>query len=255
MNNYLVIPDTKSEIDKLISDGDVKLLLPFKFFSVGFNTYFSVSDIKLLDTKVFLYINRLLSSSEIDGLRDVLQTMGDYVEGLVFEDIGLLSVLGESSFIKVLYLSHSMVSLSTVNSYNRYVDSCVISPDVTKEQILYIKDNSTKEVSLYSYGLLNLHYSRRLLNKSYCDNYGIEYENNIEIKNTDYTFITNENDEGTIIYLSDIYSDEGILDKSNIKYSIINLYNIGYDKYKDKNTVVVDGFLNKETIYKVKGDK
>lgn len=249
-NNYLIIPNSYGDAKKLSGN---KLLLPLEFFSVGFNYYFSLSAIKL--DNVYIYINRLLSSNELDKLSELLRINHEKISGIVFEDLGVCEIIKDYSFEKILFSSHILTNSKSINEYLEYVDSCVVSPDISLEEINSILNEAKKPLCLYGYGHLPLSYSRRTLNSNYANIYEIDKKQNLYLKNTDFEFIVNENEYGSVTYDMEVFQGLDENYSKDVKYFIINLFNIDAEDYLNKTIPTTDGFLYKKTIYKLKGAK
>lgn len=245
-NKYLYIIDN---VDLLKELKGSNIAFPLKSFSIGFNNYFNLEDI--IYKNAFLFINRLLSSVELDNLKSLLVSIPKNIKGIFFEDIGVYEVIKDLDIEKIYAGLHLLTNYKSINSYLQYVDSALISPDITLLETNEILKHSNKELCIFGYGHLNLSYSRRLLNKGYSDYFNIEYINNLEISNTDYKFIVNENEDGSVIYDKLVYNALEEDFYNNIKYVLINTYN---DSLNSKD--YTKGFLDRKTIYKlVKGTK
>lgn len=247
MNNLVFIPDTKEDLLKLKSQ---KKLLPLKFFSIGFNTYFDIKEC----SGSYILVNRMLSSKETQNFLKIIKSNKDNILGIFFEDIGLVEVLRDIMIEKILFAPHTTTSLKSINAYLKFFTSVVVSTDLSYEAVNKILKNSDKPLCLYSYGHMQLSYSRRTLLSSYNEEYGYNCKNNMEIKNTEYSFIVNENEYGTVIYDKDVMDSKNY-EFENVYLEIINLYNIGFENY-EKKISTNNGFLDKKLYYKNKsGDK
>lgn len=241
-NKYIYIIDNINTLEELKGK---KIAYPLKSFSVGFNNYFCVE--QMLSEESYIYINGLLSTSDINKLKLTIKNLPSNIKGVFFEDLGVYEVIKNLGIEKIFLGSHILTNSNTVNNYLELFDSCLISPDITFEETNSIIKNSIKPVCIFGYGHLNLSYSKRLLNKGYSDNFKIEYENNLVVKNTDFEFLINENENGTVIYDSKVYDALEFSFENNILYVLINTYN---DALNNRNKTT--GFLNKKTIYKLK---
>ncbi len=248
-NNYLIIPKNNDDVLKLRSSGFETFLYPLDSFSVGFSNYFNIDDI--ITDEIFFYINKLLTSSEVDDLVHFFDLYEKKIAGIVFEDIGLVVACQKFKFKKILFSNHFILNSKSINIYLQYVDSLVISPDLTLTKINNILKESDKKLCIYGYGHLNMSYSRRKLLSNYFDYYELPKNNNVIIKNTEHEFLLNENDAGTVIYNKKIYNGLDKIYSENLLYTIVNLEGISADKFLC-NEFDNDGFLSRETIYKVK---
>ncbi|MFI3260214.1 MAG: U32 family peptidase [bacterium] len=248
MNNYIFIPNDNKDLEKLKG---CKILYPIKFFSVGFNSYFEIDDITTPNS--YLYINRLLTSSDLDQLKILLLNLPSNIVGIIFEDLGIYEITKNINIEKIFSSSHILTSSKSINTYLRYFDSCALSSDITKEEIDNILNKADKEICIHAFGHMPLSYSRRLLNTNYATNYKINFENNLNIENTNFKFIVNENEYGTVIYDKDIFSCLELKFEKEFKYMIINLFEIGAEKFFNNDYETTDSFLSRKTFYKVKG--
>ncbi len=252
-NKYLTIINSLEDIQKLKNIGISKFLYPLKFFSVGFDNCFNIEDIK--EDNSYILVNKIFLSKELDELKKIVSNLPSNIKGIVFDDLGTIEILKDLSIEKILYLNHFCTNYESINELLEYVDSLVISSDITLEEINIILKNSNKNLCIYGYGHLNLSYSKRYLNRNYSNYHKLNYKNKLELQNTDYNFITIENESGTVIYdknkFNGLYEDY----YDNVKYIIINLFNTEIEEFiqdvsKQSN---YKGFLEKETIYKLKG--
>ncbi len=250
-NKFLVIINNLDEINVLKNNGVYNFLYPLKSFSVGFINAFDIEEIK--EENSYVYVNRILTSIDIDNLVNILSNINSNIKGIVFDDIGLIEALKDINITKILYNNHYSTNYKSINIFLESVDSVVVSSDITLNEVNEILKNSNKELCIYGYGHLNLSYSRRLLNTNYSNYFNVPKKNILKIKNTDYEFINVENNYGTVIYENKVFN--GLEEKyaDNIKFVIINLFNTDTLSFLDKSTYT--GFLHKKTIYKLKEEK
>ena len=135
---------------------------------------------------------------------------------------------------------------------------------VTK-QIKEIINNSNKSVVLHLYGYNQVMYSRRLLLSNWSEEFDIPKKNTnvIEDKATHVKFRAIENEYGTVMYSENIFNGSRLLELDNVKYFYVNPMMIDHNDImaylKDLNRELKDGedigFLERETIYKLKEKK
>ena len=70
MNEFYVIPNNKMILD-------YNLILPLESYSIGFDVYYSVSEINNLATthNVSVIINKFLHKSDIDNIMNVIKAL------------------------------------------------------------------------------------------------------------------------------------------------------------------------------------
>jgi len=254
-NNFLIIPSKKS-CEKVANS---HFLFPLKDFCVGFlHTY----EIDSVDSFSYAYINRILDNEGIKKLKEILEKHHQ-MKGIVFEDLGILELIKELKLNveTIFYPTHAACSTKTINTYLEFVDSVVISPDITKEEIDNIIKNASKKVSLYTYGPLPYMYSRRTLLTNYQNHFNLplKKKEHLEENVTKKQFVMIENEYGTVCFDAALYDGRIFLNQENIKYHIINLdweENVNYKDFMisfENQTIpnTFKGFLEQKTIYKL----
>jgi len=255
-NIFLLKINNIEDISKLKELGITKFVYPLKNFCVGIPNTFLVSDI-LEDG--YLFINRILDNDGIDELRKIIDNLPKNIIGIIFDDLGIYELIKNKDIEKILYLSHFNCNSKSVNIYLDLVDTVILSTDITKEEIKNIIDNAKNKVSLFVFGYVGVMYSRRLLIDNYKKFHNIDIGNKIEIENTNNKFIVYENDYGTYFYHNKIFNGYDLLfmdakyyfiNSTFLKIEDIHLFMSGNVLENSDN-----GFLYKETIYKLKGDE
>lgn len=247
--NKLVTVTNKDYISKLKKE-DVTLVYPLRFFSTGYEEYFDISDID-----DFVLINRILTDSDLDKLEVMLKN--SHIKGIIFDDLGMLDVIKDLNITKILLLDHIANNSKSVNYYLEYVDSVVVSSDLSKEEIKLVVKNANKKVVVFAFGLKALMYSRRNLVTNYEKHFKIE-ENNIldaSINNKYFKFI--ESKEGTKVYAYPYYNALELLGLDNVLYFwydpiLLDIDNIIKVLHGDTKSIETSSiFLDKKTVYKV----
>lgn len=255
-NKILITINSIEDINKLKALGVTKYVFPLKEFCVGIPNTFSLSEIK---EDGYLFINRILDNDGIDKLRSILNKLTSNIKGIIFDDLGIYELIKNLDIEKILYLSHFNCNKESINIYLDLVDSVIPSTDITYDELEYIVNNSKKELCLFTFGYVGVMYSRRLLIDNYSKYHHLAKENPIIIDNTNHKFLVYENAYGTYFYHNNIF-DGRILNNLKAKYNFINSVFLDIDTIiKVLNNEDIqntdDGFLNKETIYKLKGDE
>ena len=107
--NKLVTVTNKDFISNL-KKGDVTLVYPLRFFSVGYEEYFDIKDID-----DFVLVNRILNDEELNNLEEIL--VSSDVKGIMFDDLGILDIVKDMNITKILILDHISNNTSSINSY------------------------------------------------------------------------------------------------------------------------------------------
>ena len=89
--NKLVTVTNKEILSKLKKE-DVTKVYPLRFFSVGYNEYFDISEID-----DFCLINRILTDDDLDKLDNILKNSN--IKGILFDDLGVLDIIKNLNII------------------------------------------------------------------------------------------------------------------------------------------------------------
>ena len=260
-NNYLVTVNNLDIIEKLKKVGVTAFLFPLKDYTVGFPNTFEISEIKA--NNAYIFINRILSSEEIDDLRKLLHNLPSNIKGIMFDDLGVLEIIKDINVEKILYLNHFSTNYESINYFLEYVDSLVISTDITKEEIYEILNKANKPLVLHAFGYVPVMYSRRKLLSNFNKHFSLENKNiaNIKDKLVNNKFFVFENEFGTVLF-NHLPSNSLEINHDKILYNYINTAFIkDEDVMKVFNNILKNepiniecdrGFLDRPTIYKLK---
>ena len=247
--NKLVTVTNKEFISNLKKE-DVTLVYPLRFFSVGYEEYFDIKDID-----DFVLVNRILTDEELNNLEEIL--VSSDVKGIMFDDLGILDIVKDMDIIKILILDHISNNTSSINSYLEYVDSVVVSSDLSEEEIRNIVKNVNKMVAIYAFGLKGLMYSRRNLLDNYEMYYKLDKEKVIDSHINNKYFKVIESDYGTKAYAYPYYDGTSLLNLDNVLYFwydpiLLELQDIKNVLNNDLSSIPCSRiFLDKKTVYKV----
>ena len=243
--NKLVTVTNKDFISNLKKE-DVTLVYPLRFFSVGYEEYFDIKDID-----DFVLVNRILNDEELNNFEEIL--VSSDVKGIMFDDLGILDIVKDMNITKILILDHISNNVSSINSYLEYVDSIVVSSDLSEEEIRNIVKNVNKKVVIYTFGLKGLMFSRRNL----LDNYKLDKEKVIDSHINNKFFKVIESDYGTKVYAYPYYDGTSLLDLDNVLYFwydpiLLDINNIRKVLNNDLSNIDCSRiFLDKKIVYKV----
>ena len=252
-NKYLVLAGN----NKLEKVDNTLFLFPLKGYCVGMSHEYAIQEIP---KGSYVYVNRLFDSSLMNSFIELYPSILKCAQGIVFEDLGVLEVLKEkNSHLKtILYATHAVCSLETTLAYLSYVDSVILSPDITLEEIKYI--SSQAKVGAVLFGHLPLMYSRRQLVTNYARHFGVEKTNPFLIKEPIHNkeFLLVENEYGTVLYDNAVYNGYELLD-CPCEYYLLNLEFTQIEHFSEWLKEFEAGqypstssfFLHQETIYRL----
>lgn len=266
-NKFLVTITDIQEVDFYKKASVTNFLFPLKDFSVGFPNTFAIDEIE----EGFLYINRVLDSSSLKKLKEILSNIPDAIQGIVFEDFGVITIAKELNLKQqlILYQTHFATNYQSINANLKFVNSVVLGTDITKEETIEILKNTNKPLVYVLYGLVPAMYSRRTLLTNFSSSFQLEGKKIASLKeqSTKEPFLAVENEYGTVLYHGKYYN--GIQDfkevEDSILYYLINpiflnkeeieelLKDLKCQKKREKE-YESEGFLNTKTIYRLKED-
>ncbi len=222
-NNYLVLVTNKTIIKKLSKEKNITLLFPVADFTVGFDNSFFINEIK--EENAYIYVNRLLDNHGIEKFIEMIKLLPPNIKGIVFDDIGVLQTLKEipNNLTKILYLSHFNCNYLSINTYLDYIDSVVISTDITDDELKTILKKANKPLVVYTFGYIPIMYSRRQLLTNYNNHFKKEVPliSNL-VNDLKQEFKIVENPYGTVIYPAKPFNGLKYRNYENVLYYLIN---------------------------------
>jgi len=259
INNYLININNVNDIESLKKVGVTTFSFALKNYSVGYEKTYSVEEINGITEDKYVLINKVLDTKEIEELKKFINNMD--VKGFIFEDVGLINVIN-NSYEKILFINHFNCNSLSINNFLKYVNSVVVSNELTFEEYKNILSKVNKEVVLNVFGYNQVMYSKRKLLSNYNDHFNQEhtYKNSIKDKYGNVEFNIIEQDDSTVILSKKIFDGRRLLELNNVKYFYINSSYIDVSVIIDFiNGNIIDnsdeGFLDKKSYYKVKGEK
>lgn len=262
ISNILIYVDDINHIDDYRKAGVAAFLFGLEGYCVGYNTY-SLEEIKKQSvSNKYIILNRMLDCKDIDNLRNIISDFTG-IKGIVFEDIGVYNMVKdlELDLELILFQNHFATNTKSVNFWLNRLDSIFISNEITIDEIKNILNSVSKDVVLHLYGYNQVMYSRRLLLTNWSEEFNIPNKNTniIEDRATKVKFRAMENEFGTVMYSDKIFNGKELFGLNNVKYFYVNtmlvehnqimefLNNFDFNRENEN-----DGFLHKETIYKLK---
>lgn len=261
MNKLLILVQNKSLINKVKKVDKATFLFPLEGYSVGYPNTFKLDEID--EFGAYILVNRLLDESSINSFKELIDNFPKNIKGIVFEDLGLIDLIKDLDITKILWQSHLNASYLSINGFLKYVDSVMMSTDITIDEIKLILSKADKPLVLPVLGYIPVMYSRRYL----LSNFNINYNENVSNPNTikeevlKDEFKIFENEYGTVLYSNTLYNGKVLMDYDALYYFINSVFLsdediINFITNNELNDEYNDGFLNKKTIYKLKdGDK
>ena len=257
MRNKILITINKEEDIKILKElGINTYVYPLDGFCVGYPNTFLIS--KIPDNS-YILVNRILDNKGIDDLKELINNNLNKIKGIIFDDLGILQIIKDLKMEKILYLSHFNTNKESINIYLDYVDSVIVSTDITKKEIEDIIKFLPDKLTLFVLGYVGAMYSRRHLLDNYAKFHNIPYQNELNITNTNHDFLVMENEYGTYFYHTPLFNGLELLEL-NTKYYFINSAFLSVQDIKDllEGTSKLEtdtGFLYQETIFKLKGEE
>lgn len=233
------------------------------------------------NVKIFVSIDKNIFNKDLKKLKKILIELEKIkIDGILFYDISLLN-LRDNLELKTPFIWNQnffVVNYETINYYKDKlnVDSCVLSNEITKEEIKEIASNTTSNLFINTFGYQLMAYSKRKLITSYFNNIkkiNLKHEHILKDKNGIYMIKEEKNGtafiSGKILnYLNEIkdFKKYGvnyiILDEKNIPNKIflkvIKCFRSILENTKNDEKIeslldnLSTGFLYNKTIYKVK---
>ena len=253
-NKILITINREEDIKTLKELGINYYIYPLDGFCVGYPNTFLIS--KIPDNS-YILINRILDNKGIDDLKELINSNLNKFKGIIFDDLGVLQIIKDLKMEKILYLSHFNTNKKSIKIYLDYVDSVIVSTDITKSEIEDIVEFLPNKLTLFVLGYVGAMYSRRRLLDNYAKFHQTPYQNELNITNTNHNFLVIENEYGTYFYSAPLFNGLELLNL-NAKYYFINSAFLSVHNIKEllegtSNLKTDTGFLYKETIFKLKG--
>ena len=245
-------------------------------YSFLFGKTFNIDEIKkikddLKKKEIFVSFNRVIFNDELEDYKMKLKEIDDLgINGIIVGDIAALTYDIKTNII--LDQTHLNNSFYAINHYyNNGVYGTVLTNDITLSEINDIKKNTKSVLFKQVFGYPHLSTSKRKLISNYKEYFNINDASSIyEIveKNSSNSYKIIEDSCGTHI-LGDKVLNLLSFD-IDVDYKIVDGFMLGdvrkvleifMNDEKDKNDWINDaynasyGFINKETIYRVKKDE
>ena len=243
--------------------------------------------------KSYIMLNKMYFNDQIPALKQLIKNINNLdIEAIIFQDIAVFNIVKENNYnINLIYSSKMITNSKSINFYEkRGLYGYMTTPQITIDEFIKIRKNTKSNAFIKLFGYTNMATSSRNLITNYFNNFNIkkdskkkyymyekitnEYYPIIEEDNTnffsskalngllEYKKLINNNIDFTV-YLDDFMVDENSF--YNIFQAFIDLKNHPNDEVFAQNLKKVidsnmfnktdNGFLNKETIFKVKNNE
>lgn len=245
-------------------------------YSFLFGKTFNIDEIKkikddLKKKEIFVSFNRVIFNSELEDYKKKLKKVDSLgIAGIIVGDIAALTYdIKTNVILDQMHLNNSFYAIN--HYYNNGVSGSVLTNDITLSEINDIKKNTKSVLFKQVFGYPHLSTSKRRLISNYKEYFNINDTSSIyEIseKNSNNIYKIIEDNFGTHI-LGDKVLNLLSFD-IDVDYKIVDGFMLGdvkkvleifMNNKKDKNDWINDtynanyGFINKETIYRVKKDE
>ena len=245
-------------------------------YSFLFGKTFNIDEIKkvkddLKGKEIFVSFNRVIFNSELEDYKKKLKKVDSLgIAGIIVGDIAALTYdIKTNVILDQTHLNNSFYAIN--HYYNNGVYGTVLTNDITLSEINDIKKNTKSVLFKQVFGYPHLSTSKRRLISNYKEYFNINDASSIyEIseKNSNNIYKIIEDNFGTHI-LGDKVLNLLSFD-IDVDYKIVDGFMLGdvkkvleifMNNKKDKNDWINDtynanyGFINKETIYRVKKDE
>jgi U32 family peptidase len=231
---------------------------------------------KYKDKEMFISLNKNMHNSDIEYLKEIMIRLDNYDVKIAYYDIAVVNIKKELNLKNPLVWNQEHLTNNYITSdywYNHGALYTMVSSEITKEEVNEIKQNAKGKIILPIFGYIPMFVSKRHLIKNYLETFNLKDESEIyylKHKEDIYPIIDKED---TIAYSSNVLNAIDEMFNINVDYYLLNSFLIKEDLFKDivkmYSTVtnenkeeykkIIDfelktdrGFLDKETIYKVK---
>lgn len=277
MTKIIAIP-SKKDINDILEYADAFL---FGIENLSVNTFCDVSleeiynineIIKDNNKELFISLNKNIRNEEINVLKEILVKLDNLnINGIFYADPCFIKLKKDLNLKTPLVWSneHLTTNYATINFYKKHeVEYTYLSGELTKEEILEIRENTTNKLIVPIFGHLPMYVSFRHAVKNYLEKFNLKDNSKINYifkEGKIYPII--DNNMGVTVfssYILDGYEEYLEFKKHNIDYVTISSFNLEnnefikiLDKYKNNTNYNIEkntdkGFLYKETVYKVK---
>ncbi len=236
-------------------------LFAVDYFSIGLKS-FNLDTLKSLkiDCNKILYMNRVLNNEDVEKLKGIKNDLASF-KYIIFEDIAVYNILKDTDIKLIWNQAHFATNYCSINYWLEYVDSAIISNEITREEITEILNKTNKPLVLNVFGLNGAMYSRRTLLTNFNSNFNLLENKKVILKEkiSCQNFLAIENKFGTILFNNEFFNIANYLqyfDDKKILFYLLFPFNRNVNeiiKYIQNYEIdnANEGFMNKKTFYKL----
>lgn len=264
------------------------IMIGIKDLSINMPRYFSYEEFIDIynfcienNIEVFVALNKNMHNKDLNYLKKIMFELEKLdIAGIMYYDIAVVNIKLENNLKTSLVWGqeHLTTNYITSNFWNLYgSEYTLVSNEITKEEIIEMKQNSLSKLIVTVFGYLPMFVSERHLIKNYLETFDLKDTSEVNyIENSGNIYPIIDSELGTIAYSAHVLNGiKEVLDfkECGIDYIFLNPYLIEDDKFEmvldlfnnvnsdnvleyskkiEENFNCDNGFLNKETIYKVK---
>lgn len=229
MNDFYVIPNNKDVVFN-------NLILPLKDYSIGFDVYYTVSEINSLSKKlnISVIINKFLHKEDIKNIINIINELEiDNIKYIFVEDLGLVSLLNNNKV--VVSQNHIINNYDSINYFKSLgYSNILVNNDLTINELKEIISKTSSNLFMYFISKNNLMYSKRRLLTAFSNykNSDILKKEVITEKVSNHKLIIKEEKCGTCIFNKRIFAGNKYMSELSSVNKIVNLSNM--DEFETK---------------------
>ena len=287
--NSIIVSYPSKENFKFFKENDINgFVVGIEKFSENFNNYIKKSElentIKYLNKsnyKSYIMLNKMYFENQIDDLKQLLKEINNLdIEAIIFSDIAVFNIVKENNYNINLIWHSKMITNS------KYITT----PQITINEFIKIRKNTKSNAFIKLFGYTNMATSSRKLLTNYFKTFNISKKSDKKyymyekvtkqyypILEDDYTnFFSSKALNGLLEYKKlinenidfTVYLDDFMINENSF-YNIIEAFialknHPNDDEFANNLKKVIDsnmfnetdnGFLNTETIFKVKNNE
>ena len=283
----MIMPNSLSMLEKNVGKYDA-VMIGIESLSINMPRYFSYEQFvdmynfcKGNNIEVFVSLNKNMHNKDLMSLKEMMFKLDKLdIAGIMYYDIAVVNIRLENNLKTPLVWGqeHLTTNPLTSNFWNSFGSKyTLVSGEITKEEILEMKKNSLSKLIVTVFGYLPMFVSERHLVKNYLKTFDLRDSSKINyIENNGNIYPIIDNSLGTIAYSAHVLNginEVAEFKENGVDYILLNPYLIEEDKFEmvlnlfnnvnsdnvseyskqiEENFDCDNGFLNKETIYKVK---
>ena len=150
-------------------------IIGLKDFSINYQEY-SVEEIEKIlndypNIEVFVSINKNIFNSDLNLLEELLYKLNNLrIKGVFFYDLSILSIVKKNKLnIPLVWAAeHMTTNYNTCNYYyDKKVEYVYLSSEITKDEIIEIKEKSPIKLISFFFGYPDVSFSKRKLLTNY----------------------------------------------------------------------------------------